>query len=110
MMSLLFLCAAAVAIDGDTLRCANIHDANGRVRLARIDAPELRQEGGEEARAMLAAMLSGPVRCEHVDADPRTEVFEARDRFGRIVARCFVGQRDIGEAMLEAGLAKRWPR
>lgn len=105
-----FLCAAALAIDGDTLRCANIEQANGRVRLARIDAPEMREPGGREAKAALAAMLTGPVRCKPVDALPDTKEFEKQDLFGRIVARCRVRGRDLGKAMIDAGKARRWPK
>jgi len=107
----LFLCLAAVAIDGDTLRCANLRDeANGRVRIARIAAPETGEAGGAEAKAALAAMIAGrDVRCELVDANPRTAAFEARDPFGRPVARCEAGGVDLGARLVEQGLAGRWP-
>lgn len=104
-----FLCLAAVAIDGDTLRCANIEAANGRVRLARIDAPELRRAGGPEAKAALAALITGPVHCTLVDADPRITGDQTQDRYGRIVARCAIKGRDLGRAMVVAANAKKWP-
>ena len=112
MIAATFLCLAAVAIDGDTLRCANLRaEANGRVRLACIDAPELGARGGAEAKRALAAMIEGrEVRCRLVDADPRIEGFQARDRFGRTVARCEVGGRDLGASLVGSGLAARWPR
>jgi len=72
---LTFICAIASVVDGDTIRCANVEEQNGRVRLARINGPELRRPGGEEAKAALQAMITGPVTCEHVDADPRKEGF-----------------------------------
>ena len=112
-MPLTFLCALAVAIDGDTLRCANVEAANGRVRLARIDAAELRAPGGEQARRALQAMIEAageePVTCRQVDADPRIAGFQAHDRYGRVVARCSASGGDFGTALLRAGLAKRWP-
>ena len=109
-MSLLFACAMAVAVDGDTLRCTNIEDANGRVRLARIDAPEMREQGGEEAKRELEQLIAGrAVTCKHVDADPRREGFQDRDPFGRVVARCFVGDVDLQAALLEGGHAEVWP-
>lgn len=106
-----FLCLAAVAVDGDTLRCSNIADAGGRVRIARIDAPEMRGGDGAAAKAAMARLIAGrTVRCAAVDADPRIAGNQARDRFGRIVARCSVGGQDLGNAMLIAGLADIWPK
>jgi micrococcal nuclease len=119
-MPFTFLCLAAIAIDGDTLRCSNILDANGRVRLARIDAPEMAghcragrdcvQGDPVAAKAALSKLLVGPVRCEVVDALPGQRGFQERDRYGRIVARCSAGGRDLGQAMIAAGHAVKWPR
>jgi endonuclease YncB( thermonuclease family) len=120
-MSFLFLCAAAVAVDGDTLRCANVENAGGRVRLAAIDAPELpghcrkgrRCAPGDpyKARAYLASLIKGrAVQCEQVDASPDRKGFQAHDPYGRIVARCRSGDRDLGKAMISAGRAIHWPR
>lgn len=110
-MSLLaFVCVAAVAVDGDTLRCSNIEDANGRVRLARIDAPEMRERGGQQAKSALAAMITSEVHCRAVDADPRIRGYQARDSYGRIVAHCRVGSIDLGAALLSRRHAVRWPR
>lgn len=110
-MSLIFACLAAVAVDGDTLRCANLKEQGGRVRIARIDTPERGQPGFEEAKRALAVMIDGrAVRCELVDADPRKRGFQKQDRFGRPVARCSADGRDVGEAQLAAGLAVVWPR
>ena len=110
MSALVFLCIAAAAVDGDTLRCRNIQDAGGRVRIARIDAPEMGEPNGPASKAGLAAMLKGPVRCEQIDAFPWTKAFETHDRYGRIVARCSVNGRDLGRAMINAGLAEVWPK
>ncbi|WP_408591197.1 thermonuclease family protein [Novosphingobium sp.] len=113
-MPLAFLCAMAVAIDGDTLRCRGLD----RVRLARIDAPELpghcrpgrRCAPGDPfaARAALQQLLAPPVRCTQVDALVDTGRAPRRDRYGRIVARCVSGGRDLGKVMLARGLAVRW--
>lgn len=110
-MSLIFACLAAVAVDGDTLRCRNLEEQGGRVRIARIDTPERGAPGYEEAKRALAVMIEGrEVHCELVDADPRARGFQERDRFGRPVARCTAGGRELGEAQLAAGLAVVWPR
>ncbi len=102
----LFVCAAPQAVDGDTLRCRGV----GLVRLEAIDAPELPGHcrvdractpgNGAAARAALAALLRpGPVTCA-----PR-----ARDKYGRLLARCTApvkGQpRDLSCAMVAGGYA-----
>lgn len=114
-MSLFFACLAAVAVDGDTIRCRNLPDnlatGGGRVRIARIDAPERGTQGADAATAALVRLVDGrEVRCELVDADPRIEGFQTRDRFGRPVARCSAGGVDLGAAQLAAGHAVVWPR
>lgn len=110
-MSLIFACLAAIAVDGDTLKCRNLPDAGGRVRIARIDSPERGRDGADAAKAALARLIDGQtVRCELVDADPRVKGFQERDRFGRPVARCSAGKVDLGRAQLAAGHAVVWPR
>lgn len=85
-----------VAIDGDTLRCGEV-----RIRLADIDAPELRCAGGREARDALAAMIAGR---------RLTFAGERRDQYRRLVRRVEAsGIGDLGEAMIAAGHALPWP-
>jgi len=88
---------AAWVQDGDTL-----YIGRERIRLRNAHAPELAEAGGVEARGGLRALVAGEVvTCES----------RARDRYGRLVAYCRAGSRDLGEAMVAAGLAaKRAPR
>ena len=92
----------ASAIDGDSLR------VDGKdIRLLGIDAPELlqtcRDERGRDwacggaAHALLSRIVSrGTVNC----------VSNAKDRFGRTLARCSAGDiADVGEALVRAGYA-----
>lgn len=96
-------------VDGDTLRCANVEEANGRVRLARIDAPERGEPGHQEASDALAALINGrEVMCQQVDATPRLAGFQEHDRYGRVVAFCRVGSVDLGSAQVDRGLAVKW--
>lgn len=94
--------AASISVaDGDSFRM------NGqRYRLQDIDAPELHQNCkdaagrewrcGRRARDELRKILArGPVQCRTV----------SKDRFGRVVALCSVGGRDVGEAMVREGWA-----
>ncbi len=90
----------AEAVDGDTLDIAGTH-----IRLAGIDAPELRQtcerEGrpwrcGEAARTALAeALAGGPVSCRA----------EKRDKYRRPLGFCTVGGTDLAALMVRKGLA-----
>jgi endonuclease YncB( thermonuclease family) len=94
--------AALVSVaDGDSFRL------NGeRYRLQNIDAPELHQTCkdrsgrtwacGREARDQLRKLLNQQAfSCEKI----------SRDRFGRFVAVCDSGGRDIGETMIRNGWA-----
>lgn len=88
-------------IDGDTI------DLDGtRVRLHGIDAPERDQPcttlGGQNwgcgdwvTQQVRARYQGAQARCAPVD----------QDRYGRVVARCFVEGQDIGRAMVADGLA-----
>jgi len=84
--------------DGDSLRI----DSAGNeveVRIADIDAPELRQPYGEEARAFLANLVEArDVRLELVGGDV----------YRRIVARVIVEERDVAAELVGRGLA--WVR
>lgn len=107
-----FVCPAPAIVDGDTITCGT-----QRVRLARIDAPELHgcrkgracAPGDAKASRDALARLIGrrTIRCTPVSASPRGG--SAYDRYGRIVARCRVNGRDIGEYMVRHGWARRWP-
>lgn len=93
------------AKDGDSLDMAGI-----TVRLHGIDAPELDQicsrrgqswACGREAAAKLAQLVSGAeLRCEQHDVD----------QYDRIAASCTARHVDLGQAMVEAGLAVALPQ
>lgn len=105
--ALILLCTAPTVHDGDSLRCDG-----ERVRLIGIDAPELadspRCHDARKARSdcdqgravvsrdYLRSLTRGEVRC----------TVEARDRYGRALARCNAGGVDLSAAMIEAGHAK----
>lgn len=107
-----FVCAAPVIVDGDTLACDG-----QRIRLARVDAPELHgcprtrhcaPGNGPGSKAALIRIIGGrAVRCTPVPwRDGARSVY---DRWGRVVARCSAGGVDVGEAMVRGGFAVRWP-
>ena len=78
--------------DGDTIRL----QSGQRVRLWGIDAPELKQAYGVQARDHLARLCQGKV----VRLEPHGE-----DRYGRLLAVVWVGRVCCNESLLRAGLA-----
>ena len=96
----------ASVIDGDTIE---IHGT--RIRLFAIDAVESSQScttftgqrwpcGRNSALALADLIGSRPVACEPLD----------RDRYGRIVARCFSADQDIAAWSVANGWAQAWAR
>ncbi|MDW9924789.1 thermonuclease family protein, partial [Sinorhizobium meliloti] len=91
----------ARVIDGDTISIRN-----QRIRIAAIDACERDQTGlkdgkvwgcGVAARSYLGKMIDGQhVGCDIID----------QDQYRRLVGQCFIGDVDIGLAMVKAGLAE----
>jgi micrococcal nuclease len=118
MSSILALASAAAVLcsnpsvhDGDSLRCGT-----ERIRISNIDAPELAgspkcearrrsrsawcdDAAGEAARRALAGLLAG----RRV-----TIVRIGTDAYGRTLARVYAGDIDVGEWLIERGLARRW--
>lgn len=98
------LTGTADVVDGDTLR---IDDT--RIRLVAMDAPEMGQlcrfggsgrDCGERAKSALTALIGeGEVVC----------LSEGEDVYGRTLATCSVGDRDLGRAMVRAGWAVSYP-
>jgi endonuclease YncB( thermonuclease family) len=96
----------ASIIDGDTLE---IHGS--RIRLWGIDAPERDQLcrgddsdqyrcGAKAAKDLDAFIARRPVNCNPISLD----------RYGRTVATCSVAGADLGQWLVQNGLALDWPR
>lgn len=99
----------AHVIDGDTLHLSvSGQDRPVKVRLQGVAAPERSQAGGAEATRFVEQLAQGQdVRCE-------LDGTRSKDR---VVGTCFVGgegaagaSKDIGAAVIEAGLARDCPR
>ena len=99
------MAGVASVIDGDTIE---VHGQ--RIRLHGIDAPESRQLcrsdgkpwqcGKDAANALADKIARRPVTCEDL----------GRDRYKRIIARCTVAGEDLGEWMVQQGLALAYRR
>lgn len=94
-------------IDGDTLvTCTQICET---VRIANIDAPEMPPKSKCEKEAQLAldakALLARLTDGRTVELIPEAR---SRDRYGRLLATVRVGGKDVGDALIAAGVARRW--
>jgi len=96
-------CGTVRIIDGDTFDCGAV-----RIRLQGIDAPEFAghcrpgrvcADGDPQlSTASLVSLTSGQqVTCQRVDTDV----------YGRTVALCTAGERDLSCAQIEGGYAER---
>jgi len=87
--------------DGDTLTVLDDRLFEHKLRLAFVDAPEKAQAFGNVAKWQLSNRVYGrAVRAELVDVD----------RYGRGVARVWLGNEDINLALLNAGYAWHYTR
>jgi len=99
------ICQAPRAVDGDTIRCANLAKA---VRLVGIDAPELPGhcrrgrvctpgDGFAAKRALAGMMRLGPVRL----------VITGQDRYRRNLALALAGGMNLNCEMVRRRMAVR---
>jgi len=82
--------------DGDTLTVLGPGNAQYRVRLAGIDAPEQRQPYGHKSTEHLSDLVAG--RFVVVS-------WEKRDRYKRRVGKALVTDQDVGLEQVQGGLA-----
>src|SRR5262245_51793332 len=86
--------------DGDTITDL-LDKTQHKIRLEGIDAPEKGQAYGTKARKALAdKVFSQTVRVD----------WKQRDRYGRIVGRIYLGDRDISMEMVRDGGAWHYQR
>jgi micrococcal nuclease len=81
--------------DGDTLTLKS-GETTHKVRLAEIDAPELKQAFGKESRESLLSVALGK------DA---TAFCSPKDRFGRNICKVLVDGSDLGAHQMSRGMA-----
>jgi endonuclease YncB( thermonuclease family) len=82
-------------IDGDTINVLILSKHQIRVRVAFIDAPEKGQAFGQRAKQAMSDLVFG----KDVELRPHTI-----DRYGLLVARVLVDNRDAGLELLKQGL------
>ena len=82
--------------DGDTITVLVNQHEQVKIRLYGIDCPEKKQAFGTKARQFLADLLFNRT----VSVQPIQ-----RDRYGRLVAKVYVDNRDVGLTMIKYGYA-----
>ena len=86
-------------VDGDTFKIRYDGDVVS-VRIWGIDAPEMNAPGGPASKEALARLIDDR-EIRLVFSGPRR-----RDHFGRLLARVFVGDLEVGPEMIRSGHAK----
>ena len=88
-------------VDGDTLHVDDI-----TVRIHGIDAPETDQNCNDaQGRNWLCGVFVTEEISRRFEGEIATCDLIELDRYGRTVAKCFVDGRDVGEQIVEDGLA-----
>lgn len=82
--------------DGDTITVLDQGRVQHKIRLSGIDAPEHRQAFGNASRQHLASLV---FQKEVVVETTK------KDRYGRLIGKVVVGDRDVCRAQIESGLA-----
>ncbi len=82
--------------DGDTLTCLDAAGRQQKLRVAAVDAPELGQAYGREARELLAELVFGKRIAVSVSG---------RDDAGRLAGAVSVDGRDVAATLVKAGAA-----
>ena len=89
-------CRVVGVHDGDTITVVDAAKRQYKIRLSGIDAPELGQEFGRQAKQSLSGLVFGK---------DIVVIHDKVDRWGRLVGKVMVGGSDANLAMIEAGLA-----
>lgn len=82
--------------DGDTIVIQNKKNKKLKIRLAKIDAPELAQPHGKAAHAFLNQLLF---------SQTVTINYKNKDRYQRIVGEVYLNNMDVGAKMVSQGHA-----
>ena len=95
-MDAILLCLVVAITDGDTLKVRCDNSRQKVIRLAEIDAPEKAQPFGDRSRQHLADL------CFQKRAEVQPQ---ARDRYGRTVARVTCEGKDADADQVRTGMA-----
>lgn len=82
--------------DGDTITVLHANNAQHRIRLEGIDAPESHQAFGEQSKQSLSAMIFGK---------DVTIVYKKTDQYGRLVGKILLDGKDVNLEQVKSGMA-----
>lgn len=82
--------------DGDTFTLLEDGDRQSKIRMAEMDAPELKQPYGNKAKRELSSLIFGKRVAVEI---------EGQDRYSRLVGRVFVDRIDVNAQMIVRGAA-----
>lgn len=82
--------------DGDSVQVRDAHGRKRKIRMAYIDAPELKQSFGRNSHRHLRQLIGG----KKVQVEPFTH-----DQYGREVSRILLNGKDINLAQIQDGMA-----
>ena len=88
------------AIDGDTLAAGA-----ERLRLVGIDAPEADQSCGEGGNAWACGDAAREALARRTASSQAQCSGSSRDRYGRVLVRCRIGETDINAELVRDGMA-----
>ncbi|MBR5675652.1 MAG: thermonuclease family protein [Neisseriaceae bacterium] len=89
-------CTVIKISDGDSFTCRMNNDKKQTIRMSGIDAPEMNQTYGKNARAALqTALLGKKVRLQNI----------SHDRYGRTLATVYLNNKDQNLNMVATGNA-----
>lgn len=80
--------------DGDTITLLDAKKYQTKIRLAEIDAPELKQPYGNKSKQMLSDMVFGK---------DVSVVVSTKDKYGRSVGRVYQSDTDVNLSMVKQG-------
>lgn len=86
-------------IDGDTFHLVNDKNKFYKIRIADIDAPELKQFLGKKAKDVVSKKILGKkVKI----------IIKSNDKYGRIVGFVIYNNKNLGEELLREGIVWKW--
>ena len=87
--------------DGDTITIIGDGNAQYKIRLNAIDAPEKSQAFGQKSKQQLSNYVFGK---------DVTVTWKSKDKYGRVLGTVFVGGKDINLQMVRDGYAHHYKR
>jgi len=92
-------------IDGDTIMLSSsFRDFDFKLRITDLDAPEMNQEGGKQAREWLKTRIEGK------KIEVKIDKYNRVDKYGRLLGRVIHAGSDVAQEQIYLGLAVPYSR